>query len=434
MLDDHVVADITANVDALKEEITRLISDLIRIPSISPKYPGVDKEAVLGGESAVTAFLQPIMESIGLKTDRWEVEVGRANLVGVYAGTDDGRSLLFNGHVDVVPPGREDLWNDSNPWSGKIAEGRIYGRGACDMKSGNVAAIIAIKAVLSAGIKPKGSVILQDVVGEETMDTEVGTGAAMQRGYRADAGIVVEPSAPPYRLGLLTASPGVLVMRVRFKGKSAHTCVWDEVVRAGGAGDSVAVSAIDKALVIYEGLRKLDQEWGQTKVHSAFTRPGHFTLCPTTLVSGLNGISYIPDESYIDYAIWHAPNDPVNSVKAEILDQIDRFAQTDAWLRKNPPEVEFTQWWPPYDVPADAPICQAVDRAVLAAMGEPAKRYGFAAVNDAAFLNMAGVPTITLGPGDLANAHAIDEFVDIEDVIDAARIYACTIAEWCGYE
>ena len=433
MLDEHVISEINACVDTLREELLKLVSDLVQIPSISPKYPGVIKEDVLGGESEVTAFLQPIMESIGLKTDRWEIEAGRANLVGVYTGTGDGKSLLFNGHVDVVPPGQEELWIKGDPWSGEITEGRIYGRGACDMKSGNAAAIIAVKAVLSAGIRPKGSVILQDVVGEETQDTEVGTGAAIKRGYRTDAGIVVEPSAPPYRLGLLTASPGVLVMRVELKGKSAHTCVWDEVVRAGGAGDRVAVSAIDKALIIYEGLRELDREWGQTKVHPAFTRPGHFTLCPTTLVGGLNGISYIPEECYIDYAIWHSPNDPVNSVKAEIQDQIDRFAQTDSWLRKNPPKVEFTQWWPPYDVPADAPICQAVEKATKAAMGEPAKNYGFAAVNDAAFLNKEGIPTITLGPGDLANAHAYNEFVDIEEVIDAAKIYACIIAEWCGF-
>jgi acetylornithine deacetylase/succinyl-diaminopimelate desuccinylase family protein len=433
MIDKHLVADINASVDSLRVELIKLVSGLVQIPSISPNYSGVNREEVLGGESKVTAFLQPIMESIGLKTDRWEIEAGRANLVGVYTGTGNGRSLIFNGHVDVVPPGREELWTNSGPWSGAIVNGRIYGRGACDMKSGNAAAIIAVKAILSAGIKPKGSIILQDVVGEETMDTEVGTGAAIKRGYRADAGVVVEPSSPPYRLGLLTASPGVLVMRVKVKGKSAHTCVWDEVVRAGGAGDAVAVSAIDKALVIYEGLRELDREWGQTKVHPAFTRPGHFSLCPTTLVSGLNGISYIPEDCYMDYAIWHAPNDPVESVKVEIREQINRFAQTDPWLRKNLPEVEFTQWWPPYEVPADAQICQAVDKAITAAMGEPAKKYGFAAVDDAAFLNKEGIPTITLGPGDLANAHAYNEYVDIEEIIDAAKIYACTIAEWCGF-
>jgi acetylornithine deacetylase/succinyl-diaminopimelate desuccinylase family protein len=433
LLDKKVVENISSSVDSLRNELIKLVSELVQIPSISPKYPGVIKEEVLGGESEVTALLQPIMESLGLKTDRWEIEPGRANLVGVYPNKGDGKSLIFNGHVDVVPPGNEDLWNGADPWSGKVADGRIYGRGACDMKSGIAASIMAIKALLTAGIQLGGEVILQNVVGEETMDTESGTGAAIKRGYRADAGIVMEPSAPPFRLALLRASPGVLTMRVGLKGKSAHTCVWDEVVRAGGAGSKVAVSAIDKALIIYSGLRELEREWGQTKSHSAFTRPGHFTLCPTTLVGGLDGISYIPDECYIDYAIWHSPNDRIQDVKGEIQDQINRFAQTDSWLRENPPTIEYTLWWPPYDVPEEAPICQAVDIAVTAATGEPAKKYGFAAVNDAAFLNREGIPTITLGPGDLANAHAYNEYVEIEDVIDAAKIYACTMAEWCGF-
>jgi acetylornithine deacetylase/succinyl-diaminopimelate desuccinylase-like protein len=342
MLEKDVVSTIISNVDSLRGEIIKLASDLIKIPSISPKYPGVNSSDVLGREGEVTAFLQLIMESIGLETDRWEVEAGRANLVGICKGKGSGQSLLFNGHVDVVPPGQEEDWIGGNPWSGEIVDGKIYGRGACDMKSGIAAATMAVKAILSSDIKPKGDVIIQAVVGEETMDTDVGTGSAIERGYRADAGIVVEPSSPPYRLGLLTASPGVLTLRILVKGKSAHTCVWDEVVRTGGAGARIAVSAIDKALIIYEGMRELDKEWGQSKSHPAFTRPGHFTLCPTTFVGGLNGISYIPGECYLDYAVWHSPYDTIDNVKTEIINQVHRFSQTDPWLRDNPPEVEFS--------------------------------------------------------------------------------------------
>ncbi len=432
MIESNVKHDVLAAVDDLRDELVRLASDMIQIPSVNPTYPGVVREEAIGGESRVNRLLEPVMDEIGLETDLWEAEEGRANLVGLCKGTGGGRSLIFNGHVDVVPPGPEDLWTEVSPWSGRVTNGRIYGRGATDMKAGDAAAIIAVKALLEAGYKPKGDVIIECVVGEEMMNTEAGTGATVARGYKADAAIVVEPSAPPYRLGIATASPGVLAPKVTIKGKPAHTCMRDELVRAGGRGAEVAVSAVDKGLIIYQGLAKLEEEWGQTKSHPAFTRPGHFTLCLATFMGG-SGIAYIPGECVMEYVVWHAPQDSPELVKKEVEEQIARFAQTDPWLRENPPGVDWgTFWWPPYDVPVDAPICTAVATAYDAVLGEPAGFYGFAAVDDAAFLNQAGIPTITLGPGHLQVAHAPNEYVEIEEVVDAAKIYALSIVEWCG--
>jgi acetylornithine deacetylase/succinyl-diaminopimelate desuccinylase family protein len=432
MIDASVRRDVTAAVDSLKDELVWLVSSMVQIPSLNPTQPGVIREEVLGGETRVNEFLKPVMESIGLETDLWEAEEGRANLVGICKGSGGGRSLLFNGHVDVVIPGPEELWTEASPWSGKVAKGRIYGRGACDMKGGNGAVIIAVKALLQQGYRPKGDVIIQSVVGEEMMNTEAGTGAAIERGYRADAGIVVEPSNPPCPLAILTASPGVLIMTVRVKGKAAHTCMRDELVRAGGRGAEVAVSAVDKAFIIYQGLAKLEEEWGQTKSHPAFTRPGHFTICPATFRGGTS-IATIPDECVIEYVVWHAPQDSPEKVKEEIEDQVARYAQTDAWLRENPPKVEWWDfWWPPFDIPADSPICYAVATAYEAALGKPAVFYGFSAVDDASFLNQAGIPTISMGPGDIRVAHAANEYVDIQELVDAAKVYALSIVEWCG--
>jgi acetylornithine deacetylase/succinyl-diaminopimelate desuccinylase family protein len=419
-------------VEQHREELIRLVSELVRIRSISPNYPGIKREEVLGGETKVNEIMKQKMDLIGLKTDLWEEETGRANLVGVLKSTGKGKSLIFNGHVDVVPAGAEEFWTEALPWSGEVKDGKIYGRGTCDMKGGNAAAFIGLKALLAAGFKPEGDVILEYVVGEEGKDTDAGTGAVIARGYRADAAIVVEPSAPPYRLGILTASPGVLTLKVTVRGKRSHTCMWDDVVRAGGAGEKVAVSAIDKAMIIYQGLKNLDEEWGQTKAHPAFTRPGHFTICPTGFVSGINGISNIPDECYMEYAIWHAPQETDVEVKREIEEQINRFAQTDPWLRQNPPELLWYMWWPPFHLDADAPFCNAVTKAYETAMDKPAKMYGFAAVCDASFLSQSGISTITMGPGHLRNAHAFNENIDINELVDAAKIYALTIAEWCG--
>jgi acetylornithine deacetylase len=291
---------------------------------------------------------------------------------------------------------------------------------------------MAVKALLNAGCKPKGDVIVECVVGEEMMETEAGTGATLARGYKADAAIVVEASAPPHRLAILTASAGALVMGVKIRGKTVHTCMRDELVRAGGRGAEIAVSAIDKGVIIYQALARLEEEWGQTKSHPAFSRPGHFTLCPVTFHGG-KGISFIPDECVIEYLVWHTPKDSPDQVKKEIEEHVARFAATDPWLRENPPEVEWWDfWWPPFDIPRDAPISKAVATAYEAALGEPAKFDGFAAVDDGAFLNQAGIPAITIGPGDLKLAHCHNEYVEIEELVDAAKIYALLIAEWCG--
>ncbi|MBW2617371.1 MAG: ArgE/DapE family deacylase [Deltaproteobacteria bacterium] len=434
MIDSKVKSDVVAAVDGLADELVQLLVDTVKIPSVNPNYAGQVYDEVVGGEGKVSKFLQPVMEDIGLKTDLWAVEAGRENLVGVYKGTGGGKSLIFNGHVDVVPPDPLDEWIDESggPWSGKISGGKIWGRGACDMKAGNAAAIIALKALLAAGYKPKGDVILEDVVGEEMMNTEAGTGATIERGYKADGAIVVEPSGPPYRLGIIPASPGVFYMIVTIKGKAVHVSVRDELIRPGGLGAAVGVNSIDKAMIVYEALNRLEEEWGQTKSHPLYTRPGHFTIHPGMITGGPSGPFVVSDESTIHYAIWCAPQEKEEDIKAEVEEQIRRFAQTDPWLRENPPKVEWPLYWPPYDVPVDAPICQAVHTAYQAALDEEPKYYGFAAVDDAAFLNLAGIPAITIGPGSITVAHAPNEHVEIEELMDACRIYALAIVEWCG--
>src|SRR4030067_3248966 len=337
MIDEKIRSDILAAVDSLESEMVQVVSEVVKIPSINPYIDPALKDERIGGETRVNEYLKPVLESFGLETDLWEEEKGRANLVGVCKGNGSGRSLIFNGHVDTVAPGPLELWDVAEPYSGEVVNGRIYGRGTTDMKGPDVAAIYGLKALLTAGYKPKGDVIVETVAGEEMMQPEIGTSATVKRGYRADAAIVVEASAPPHRLAILTASPGVLILKVTVMGKAAHTSMRDEVIRAGGRGRAVAVSAVDKAFLIYSGLLRLEEEWGQTKTHPAFTRPGHFTLCPATFARGLNWIAFIPEECYITYVVWHAPQETKEQVIKEIETHIHNLAQTDAWLRDNPP-------------------------------------------------------------------------------------------------
>ena len=429
---DRIKKKVLSAVDNLRDDLIKLVCETVRIPSVTPGYPGPQYDSSDGGETKVAKYLKPVLEEIGLETDMWEQEKDRANIVGTLKGSGNGRSLIFNGHIDVVPSGSPELWTAAEPWSGKVADGKIWGRGSCDMKGGNAAAIIGLKALLNAGYRPKGDVILEYVVGEELMHTAAGTGAVLERGYRADAAIVAEPTGSPYRLAIAPTATGMLLMRVTVKGKAVHSSMRSELVRAGGAGAKVGVNSIDKVMIIYQALNQLEDQWGQTKSHPMYTRPGHFTIHPGVITGGPVGAFLISDESKIEYYITCAPQDTPEQVKEEVEAQIDRFAKTDPWLRENPPKVEWLAWWPPYDVSAEAPICKAVAAAYEAALEESAKYYGFAAVDDAAFLNRAGIPAISIGPGSLAVAHAPNEYVEIAELVDAAKIYALSIIEWCG--
>ena len=435
VIDNQVRTNVLRAVDSLKDELVQLVCDMVRIPSVTAMPAGNssgDTVVEVSGETRVNHFLKPVLESCGLETDLWEVEKGRANLVGIWRGKGGGRSLLLNGHVDVVPPGPPEKWTVAGPWSGEIIDGKIYGRGSTDMKGGLAAAVFAMKALLKAGYRPKGDVFIQSVVGEEHHETYAGTGAVLQRGYIADAAIVCEPSTPPDKLSINTASPGIVVMYVVVKGKAAHTSNRHELIRAGGRGAAVGVSAIDKIFLVYQALAKLEEEWGQTKSHSAYIRPGHFVLFPTAIQGGDVTSGYIPDECSMTYIIWYPPQDTPESVTEEIQAHLARFAQTDPWLRENPPEVAVLFSQPAFETSHEEPICKAAAAASEAVFSRPARLYGSAFDCDAGFIRQAGIPTIVVGPGSIELAHGFNEYVAIQDLVDAAKLYAMTIVEWCG--
>lgn len=421
---------IFAEVDSLKDELVQVICDTVRIPSVTPGF-GREQEISKGGETRVNLYMEPIMKETGMETDLWEEETGRANLVGVYKGNGEGRSLLFNGHVDVVPAGDEKQWTQAAPWSGEVKKGLIWGRGSADMKSGNAAAIYGLKALLKAGFRPKGDVLIEHVVGEECMNTEAGTGAALKRGYRADAGIVVEPTTYMGRLNVCPAAPGVAAMVCSVEGKPVHACMYDELIRPGGQGSAVGVSALDKGLIVCQAMKELGEQWGQSKVHPMFKRPGHFTVGATFMQSGVGG-SVIPENMTMEYGFFHDPRQKLEDLKQEVSAFLTRYISYDVWLREHPPKCDWVFYWPGYDLKSDEPICQTLATATKAVDQECGEIYGFPAVNDAAFINAAGIPTVSMGPGELRVGHSSREYVPIQDVVDAAKAYALAIAEWCG--
>ena len=152
MRTDTVRAAVLAEIDGMREEIAATLGTLVRIPSVTPKYPGLDYDEVVGGEKRCNEALVPVLAAAGAEIDLWEEEPGRGNLVGVVQGSGGGRSLILNGHIDTVPPGEAATWKWGDPFSGRVEDGKLYGLGSCDMKAGVVAQSMAAVALARCGV------------------------------------------------------------------------------------------------------------------------------------------------------------------------------------------------------------------------------------------------------------------------------------------
>ncbi len=426
-------------VDSQRDELVDAISAAVQIPSVNPRYPGQVYEEIVGGEGEVSRFVAGVYRELGAEVDVFGLEAGRENAVGLIRGTGGGggRSLIYNGHVDVVPAGSLSNWRH-DPFSGLIEDDRIWGRGSTDMKAGVLAQAFAARALKRSGVRLCGDLILEAVVGEECMNNDVGVSATVERGYRADAAVVAEPTTGTAALAVMPTSPGQLWFTLTVEGKVTHAANRGQTLHPTGAGPAPGVSAIDKGLVILEGLRRLEHQWAFSKRHPLY-RPGQFTIMPGILEAGTSGVQFplfVPERMRTEYLVWYPPDDDPEVVKAQIEDQVRQISATDDWLREHAPRIEWRLHWPANSPASDA-ITEAMIRAHERAADDTrfagaAEVAGFPAVDDASWLTLAGIPAISYGPGDLAVAHADDEFVRIDEVMCATRAFALLAMEWCG--
>ena len=425
-------------IDNMKNQIIQAVSDLVKIQSVNPSYLGVKVEDVIGGEMRNNEVLRRKLNEMNFHTEMWEVIPKRANLAGTRKGIGGGKSLILFGHIDSVPPGNLDLWKRS-PFSGDIAEGKIWGRGSTDQKGSLVAALFAIKAIDNAKLKLKGDLTFMSTIGEETGEGGAegvipgGVASAIDSGYRADAAICTEP-AP----GIWITQPHLLWLRVSVNGKSAHSMLRREIVHSGGRGSEVAVSAIDKGIKMYDALRELERQWGITKKHPLFP-PGHFSIGPNIIRAGPSDILtpfIIPDTFTMDCCIWAHPEEDVNAVKEELEHYINAVASCDEWMKDHPPKLEWKLWWAPFKTPEDHPLVKTVSTAVKAVTGEAFTITGCLGVLDCAFVSSRGIPTVAVGvPNEgIVTAHAENEFIKIDDLIKMTKVFALSILDWCRYE
>lgn len=424
-------------IDALWPKSLDLLKRMVATNSINPLFPGIRREDVLGGETAVAAMLADFLSEAGLATHAVARDPERVNRVGVMKGTGGGRSLLINGHVDTVAPFKPDSWWTGNPWLPETRDGRLYGLGSTDMKSGLVSAALAAAALKAAGIRLRGELQIHAVVGEETMNHDFGTSAVLDAGFVAEGGIVVEPTSQPVPLTVSPVGAGNFNMHIDIKGFATHCGNRGASIRAGGPGIAAGVNAVEKGILIVQALRQLEEEWGTSKVHAAFP-PGFFTLLPAVFHgdAGVPSVGYIADHATIGYLIWYPPGATAQQIRAEIEAQVSRAADMDPWLRQNPPAVHWDSNWPVSDTDPSHPLVRSLVNSRAAVLGAIPQGMpdtaGFNACCDSAFIEQKGIPSVIFGPGDLRCAHSIDEFVNLSEVVDAARIIARGAANWCG--
>jgi acetylornithine deacetylase len=432
------IAAASAAIDAARTDIVATLQALIAIPSVNPNYPHFDGVPTGDGtgETAAQAVLRAVYEAAGCEIDQFGAVEGRENLVGLLAGSGvaDARSLIFNGHVDTVSPGDPSKWSSGDPFDGRVEDGFVYGLGASDQKSGLVAQAWAVRALVDAGIRLRGDLLVESVVGEENMEHRAGVTATIERGHRADAAVVSEPtsfSGPPV---LAPCSGGGTVFTLQIEGLTAHSCARGNHIWPGGTGEGHAVNAIEKAFIVTSALRRLEEEWGRTRSHPLFP-PGYFTIGPDTFVGTLHGQTFswaVANQVALEYLVMYEPTRSQADVRAEVEAYLGNVYDSDTWLREHRPTIAWPHTWPPYDTPVSHPIVSTVWAAHEEALARPVEIAGFAAVDDATFFEAAGIPAVSYGPGSILTCHCFDEHVQIDDLIAAAKVYAATAIRWCG--
>ena len=418
-------ATVLDSVESLHDSMFAELRSLLRVPSVSGTVAENDAQqhmsAVLGAGGMDVDLWQIDLPTLIAHPDFPGMEVDRSEawgLVGRLPGTEpeNSRTLMLNGHIDVVPTGDDAAWSDA-PFAATVRGGHLYGRGACDMKAGLIAAHWAVQAIRAAGVRLRGDLLLASVQGEE--DGGLGTFATLQRGWTADACIIPEPTD----LDIIPANAGALTFRLRVRGKATHA-----------ARRSEGVSAIERFVPVLAALQRLEAHRHRTVDPLAERWDLAHPLSVGTIASG-DWPSSVPDLLIAEGRLGVAIGEPVEHAKHEFEDAISDVCAEDAWLCDHPVEVEW--WGGQFASGRLAPDSDLVERVRVAhdvASGSrPLDVYGAPYGSDLRLLTgLGGIPTLQYGPGDVIDAHSPAEHVALDDVAVTARTLALMALDVCG--
>jgi acetylornithine deacetylase len=396
-------------------------------------------------EAALQEYLAARLTAAGASVDVWEPDAaalagmplvppglsfeGRPQLIARKLGRGDGRSLVFNGHIDVVSAEPRSEWT-TDPFVPSVRDGLLYGRGACDMKGGIAAMVFAVETLTSLGVSLDGDLLVATNTDEES--SGAGGTALVQHGLRADAGVVTEPTGFQTWIACRGSDYGVITV----PGRPGHAEVRQPDWRLGGA-----VNAIEKTAVVLEAIASLRQAWAsQPGMSHPYLSPP--SLLPTLARAGEWAVTY-PASCELTIAVMYLPAqaDPSgwgSEVRREVEQWILTETSKDDWLREHPPVVE---WWPnpvmPFEISSDEPIV-GVMQGASEDIGHPGRLGGLDSWYDGATLTqLAGIPSIGYGPpgfdtDGVSVAHMIDEFVPVDGLVAAAQGLAVAAMRFCG--
>ncbi|HEY7124697.1 MAG TPA: ArgE/DapE family deacylase [Ktedonobacterales bacterium] len=378
----------------MASDVERLLRQLVAIDSVNPDLvPGG------AGEAAIARFVAEWLRGAGLDVTMDEPAPGRPSVVGVARGSGGGRSLLLNAHMDTVG-----VTGMEQPFAPKVEDGRLYGRGAYDMKGGLAAILLAGAEAKRRGLR--GDVLITGVSDEEY--ASIGTASIVKR-WHADAAIVTEATA----LELCQAHKGFIWLDVEVVGKAAH-----------GSRPDLGVDAIAKMGGVLTGIEHLGSRLAQGPAHALL---GHGSL-HASLITGGQELSSYPDRCVLSVERRTLPDETPERVQAELQAILDQRAAADPTFQAT---VKTTLVRDAFEVSQQEPIVQAVRTAASTVLGREPGAFGADWWMDSAILAAAGIPTVIFGP-DGAGAHAAVEWVSLESVERCVEVLVQTITAFCG--
>lgn len=375
------------------DELEKLLSDLVSINSINPDLvPGSP------GEAEISHYIADWLRLNDIEVERVESVSGRPNVVGIARGTGGGKTLLLNGHMDTV--GVAGMADGHKP---VIKDGRLYGRGAYDMKGGVAACMLAISAARKQHLR--GDVVFTGVIDEEY--ASVGTMDLANR-FHAEGAIVAEFT----ELQLILAHRGFIWFEIETIGKAAH-----------GSRPDLGVDAIVKMGKVLTEMEKLDQTLRANPTHLLL---GSGSL-HASLIQGGQELSSYPERCRLSAERRTLPGETPEAVEAEFVKIIQDIQQADPTFEA---EVRRGIDRAPLETPEEAEIVKAIQAASVKVLNEPSKISGVQFWTDAAILSAAGIPSVLFGPSG-SGAHAVEEWVDLSSVKACAEIYLATALDFC---
>ncbi len=419
-----VAKNIMDAVDARFDEQTSVTADLVRIPST--RY----------NEAPAQDFMARLYREQQLSVDRWQIRLDDIrhlpgysplqqdyenawNVVGAWRPTSSqGRSAILNGHIDVVPEGPHDMWQRP-PFAPEVRDGWLYGRGAADMKAGLVLNHYALLALRRCGYRPAAEVYLQSVVEEEC--TGNGALACLQRGYRADAALIPEPSSH----ALTVAQVGVMWFQVKVTGHPVH-------VYQADAGSN----AIESAFRLIQALRELETNWNARKSEDAHFHdhhhPANFNVGK---IHGGDWASSVPAWCTFDMRVGVLPSMSLQQARREVEDCVRNAAARDPYLGNSPPALLWEGFQAePFVLSGHEKVRAVLDAAHRTVFGKPLADERSTATADNRFFGLyAGIPALVYGPKS-KDIHGFDECVELESVRRITQSTALFLADWCGLE